>query len=326
MRRGRRATRPAPRRRASSGSRASRRAPSASASGSPGGTSSALSPSTSSSRAPGVSAVTSGVPHASAWNALFGITRRAFADVPKTPSAQPLRARAPGSCSYGHPRDPLDVRRPRGEQALELAAPDDRGAAARGRAAPRRGSSPDRAAGSACRRRAAARSAPRPGRTAAPRRRRGTRRPARAGCPASSARKSAFASVSATTRSAARSARRSSARERARRRASPAGSGPGRSTSVSNSETSALKTTGAPACRPSRGGQVEVARIADDARRRTRRAARRARSRACARASRDGRLAPAPHLCSASSHTGSWRSTTSTPARRRHEITCALRG
>ena len=49
---------------------------------------------------PGVSAVTSGVPHASAWNALFGITRLAFAEVPKTPSAQPARWISSGSSSY----------------------------------------------------------------------------------------------------------------------------------------------------------------------------------------------------------------------------------
>ena len=59
--------------------------------GSPGGTSSALSPSRRSSRAAGVSAVTSGVPQASAWNALFGITRAALADVPKMPSAHDAR-------------------------------------------------------------------------------------------------------------------------------------------------------------------------------------------------------------------------------------------
>ena len=64
------------------------------------GTSSALSPSTSSSRAAGVSAVTSGVPQASAWNALFGITRPVFAEVPKTPRAQPARWSSSGRCSY----------------------------------------------------------------------------------------------------------------------------------------------------------------------------------------------------------------------------------
>ena len=42
----------------------------------------------------------------------------------------------------------------------------------------------------------------------------------------------------------------------------------------------------------------------------------------------NGDLVPAPsdHLCRRPSHTLSWRSTTSTPAPRRHEITCAFRG
>ena len=48
---------------------------------------------------PACRAVTSGVPHASAWKALFGITRPAFAEVPKTPSAQPARWISAGSRS-----------------------------------------------------------------------------------------------------------------------------------------------------------------------------------------------------------------------------------
>ena len=100
---------PAPRRRPdrrgsargpSSGSAARRRIASASAAGSPGGTSSAFSPSRSSSRAAGVSAVISGAPHASAWYALFGITRNALSDVPKIPSAQPAPQYSRGRSSY----------------------------------------------------------------------------------------------------------------------------------------------------------------------------------------------------------------------------------
>jgi hypothetical protein len=41
----------------------------------------------------------SGVPHASAWNALFGITRAALPLVPKMPSAHPVPRRAAGSWS-----------------------------------------------------------------------------------------------------------------------------------------------------------------------------------------------------------------------------------
>src|SRR5204862_35827 len=64
------------------------------------GTSSALSSWASSSRAAGVSAVTSGVPQASAWNALFGITRRALSEVPKIPRAAPAWCSSPESWSY----------------------------------------------------------------------------------------------------------------------------------------------------------------------------------------------------------------------------------
>ena len=67
------------------------RSASASAAGSPGGTSSALSPSREQLARAGVSAVTSGVPQASAWNALFGITRAAFAGGAEDPE----RAAAP---------------------------------------------------------------------------------------------------------------------------------------------------------------------------------------------------------------------------------------
>ena len=76
-----------------------RRTAAASADASPGGTSSALSTSTSSSRAAGVSAVITGTPQASAWKTLFGITRPAFSEVPKTPSAQPALWSSRGSRS-----------------------------------------------------------------------------------------------------------------------------------------------------------------------------------------------------------------------------------
>ena len=94
--------------------------------GSPGGTSSALSPSTSSSRAAGVSAVTSGVPQASAWNALFGITRRAFAECRRSPSAQPRAMQLSGQPLVLDPGHALDVGGPVAEERVELTAADDR--------------------------------------------------------------------------------------------------------------------------------------------------------------------------------------------------------
>ena len=111
--------------RASAASPASRRTAAASASGSPAGTSSALSPSTSSSRAAGVSAVTSGVPQASAWNALFGITRPVFAEVPKTPSAHPARWSSSGSRSYSTHSTHSTLGGRSRSSAVELAAADD---------------------------------------------------------------------------------------------------------------------------------------------------------------------------------------------------------
>ena len=71
-------------------------------------------PSVSSSRAAGVSAVTSGVAHAIAWNALLGITRAAFALVPKMPRTQPAAWISFGRSSYSTqgptPRSPADRR------------------------------------------------------------------------------------------------------------------------------------------------------------------------------------------------------------------------
>ena len=131
-----RSTAVADRRRASSGSAASRRSASASAVGSPGGTSSALSSWTSSSRARGVSAVTSGVPQASAWKALFGITRCALSEVPKIPSARRPGA-APRAALVLDPAGPTPRWRPPGEQRFELAAADDAEPQPRGQ--PRRG-------------------------------------------------------------------------------------------------------------------------------------------------------------------------------------------
>src|SRR5438094_3231648 len=75
---------------------ASRPTAAARACGSPGGTSRALSSSPSSSRAAGVSAVTSGVPQARAWKALFGITLPALSEAPKIPRAPPARWSSPG--------------------------------------------------------------------------------------------------------------------------------------------------------------------------------------------------------------------------------------
>ena len=65
------------------------------------------------------------MPQASAWNALFGITRCALSEVPKIPSAQPARWSSPGRRSYSTQGIQLDVRGSLAEQALELAAADD---------------------------------------------------------------------------------------------------------------------------------------------------------------------------------------------------------
>ena len=59
----------------------------------------------------GVSPVTSGVPHASAWNALFGITRAALADVPKIAQRTPAPVQLPRQPLVLDPRHVLDVRR-----------------------------------------------------------------------------------------------------------------------------------------------------------------------------------------------------------------------
>ena len=104
--------------------RAVRRA-AARASGSPAGTSSALSSSTRSSRAAGVSAVKSGVPQASAWKALFGITRLALSEVPKMPSAQPARWSSAGRRSYSTQGTHSTFSGRSSHKALELAAADD---------------------------------------------------------------------------------------------------------------------------------------------------------------------------------------------------------
>ena len=106
-------------------------------------------------RAAGVSAVTSGVPHASAWNALFGITRAGLRRRAEDPErARPLAACSAASCSYSTHGDPLDVRRPVARGARRAVRCRRRGTGARARAARRRGSSRARAAGSASRRRA----------------------------------------------------------------------------------------------------------------------------------------------------------------------------
>ena len=72
-----------------------------------------------------MSAVTSGVPHASAWNALFGITRAALPDVPKIPSAQPARCSSPGSRSYSTHGTCSTFGGAVAEQRVELARSDD---------------------------------------------------------------------------------------------------------------------------------------------------------------------------------------------------------
>ncbi len=324
--------RPSGRRRAASASAsspASRRTASASAAGSPGGTRSALSPSVSSSRAAGVSAVTSGVAHASAWNALFGITRAALPAVPKMPERAAGRAVARRAArSYSTHGTCSTFGGPSLEQRRELAAADDAERELGRERAPPRGSSRARAAGSACRRRGRG-TAPagcqpgRKSRSSAPTSATATRS---VGSPkALGGRTRACASVSATTRSAARNAPSVDRAQHARRGRAAAGTGRGRRRACRASETSGLKTTGRPRATRLRGGQVEVARVADDD-------ARRRRPRAAARATplgarRAARAAPSPtdQLCRAP-RPSRCRSTTSTPAPRRQEITCAFRG
>ena len=84
-----------------------------------------------------MSAVTSGVPQASAWKALFGITRFAFSEVPKIPSAQPARWSSSGSRSYSTHGTQSTFARPVAHERLELAAADQAeaqlGRGARGR-------------------------------------------------------------------------------------------------------------------------------------------------------------------------------------------------
>ena len=170
----RRAAPRAPARRRRAG--APRRAPP----GRPGGTSSASAPSVSSSRAAGVSAVITGRAQASAWKALFGITRAAFvagAEDPERASRRRGRRRAAprtsthGTCATLAGRD--------SRRARLLAVPDDAERRSRARARRPRGSSRARGAGSACRRRArgtARAGASRAGRAARRRRRARPRR------------------------------------------------------------------------------------------------------------------------------------------------------
>ena len=237
---------PSPIRRASAASLASRRTAAASASGSPAGTSSALSPSTSSSRAAGVSAVTSGVPQASAWNALFGITRPVFAEVPKTPRAHPARWSSSGRCSYSTHSTHSTLGGRSASSPSSWPLPTMRNgisgasrAAARIVSTPWSGISlPTKSAWNSC-------GGCQPGRkrrSSAPTKQTASRS---AGSSASSARCRAFWAVSATTRSARRSASRSTWR-RTPAAGEPVEKRPRSSTRVSCSETSGLKTTGRP--------------------------------------------------------------------------------
>ena len=138
------------------------------------------------------------------------------------------------------------------------------------------------------------------------------------------ARSSAFASVSATTRSAERSAWRSTA-ESARAGSEPGRKRPRSSTSVSSSETSGLKTIGFPRAARRAAGRSRWPGIAHDhgVEALLRPPEQPEPPHAASRTAADG---PAAHLCSRPSQTGTCRSSTSTPARRRQEITCALRG
>ena len=132
-------------------SAASRRIADARAAGSPGGTRTALSPSVRSSRAATVSAVTSGAPHASAWNTLFGITRAALSLAPKMPSEQPADRIACGICSCATQRSSTFAGRSRSSSGASWPLPRSR-TECPARAEPRRGSSRARGGGSTCRR------------------------------------------------------------------------------------------------------------------------------------------------------------------------------
>ena len=245
---------PAPRRRpdrrgsargASSGSAARRRIASASAAGSPGGTSSAFSPSRSSSRAAGVSAVISGAPQASAWYALFGITRKRLVGRPEDSQ------RAAGAPVL--PREVVVRRSTRstrrsaaGPSIAPLSCPEPitrTSSSGASRAASRIVSIPCNGISLPTKRTRNGSSGRQPAwkrRSSAPTRQTCTR--SRGSSP-SSARKSAFASVSATTRSGSRSARRSTT-ERTRAVNKPARNRLRSPTSVSWSEISGLKTSG----------------------------------------------------------------------------------
>ncbi len=224
-------------------SEASRRSASASASASPGRTRSALSPSTSNSRAAGVSAVTSGVAQAIAWNALFGITRAAFSERPKIPSAAPAAWSSPASCSYSTQGTHSTFAGRRSRSPSSWPVPTTRkGSSGASLAASRIVSSP--CSGISLPTKSACVNAPdEPGRktrSSAPTKQTSTRSRS-----ASSAKKRACCSVSATTTSAAWSARRSTS-ESARAGSDPERKRERSETSVSASETSGLKSTGAP--------------------------------------------------------------------------------
>ena len=244
---------PAPRRRPrpprlrarpSSGSAARRRIASASAAGSPGGTSSAFSSSRSSSRAAGVSAVISGAPHASAWNALFGITRCALSDVPKIPSAQPALQYSRGRSSYSSHSTHSTLAGRSSIAPFSCPEPITRTSSSGARrAASRIVSTPCNGISLPTKRTRNGSSGRQPAwkrRSSAPTRQTCTRSRGRS---PSSARKSAFASVSATTRSESRSARRSTTQS-TRAVNSPCLNRLRSPTSVSWSEISGLKTSG----------------------------------------------------------------------------------
>ena len=245
----------------------------------------------------GVSAVTSGVPQASAWNALFGITRlglrrraedaeRAAGARGAPPAAARTRSTSTHSTFAGRSR----------EQRVELAAADDAERRSPARAGPRRGSSRAPCSGISL-----------PTKSAWNVRR---RLPARHEEPllgADEADGDALARQPAERREGARvlrrcrrrrgrrarSASRSSSRGAARAGGEPGAKRPRSSTSVSWSDTSGLKTTGRPRAASRAAGRSRWPGIADDRRRRSRRGSPApARSRACAAASARGRRRP----------------------------------
>ena len=203
-------------------------------------------------------------PHASAWNTLFGITRSAFADVPKIPSAQPARWSSSGSRSYST-HGTHSTFGGRARAARESSWPLPTTAEAELRRAPRRledrleAVQRDQLADEQARDGSAASN--RDGRPAPPRRR-GRPRCARAACPRARRRWRRLR-VSATTRSAARKRGRSIARKRPRRDASR-GEAPAvgdervgeRDEWVEHDRLSARRAPGR--------GKVEVPRVADD--------------------------------------------------------------